>query len=75
MFSLISIVVEDNNMALKISKQEFLAKGIPERYYIILQKNILDNNIFFKSNGIKNVDSLCPKRNENYFYNSNSYLY
>jgi len=60
------ISVKDNHMVLELSRDEFLAKGIPERYYKILQRNIVDNNIFFDTSGIKNVDELMRLRNEEY---------
>jgi len=60
------ISVKDNHMVLELSKEEFLAKGLPERYYKVLQRNIIDNNIFFDTSGIKNVDELMRRRKEEY---------
>ncbi len=58
--------VKNNHMVLDISKEQFVAKGIPERYYHLLQESIRDNNDFFDANGIKNVDSMIRERNEAY---------
>jgi len=60
------ISVKDNHMVLELSREEFLAKGIPERYYKILLRNIIDNNTFFDTSGIKNVDELMRRRKEEY---------
>lgn len=60
------IVVKDNKQVFDLSKEEFLATGIPERYYKMLQRNISDNNALFDSIGITNVDELVRKTKEEY---------
>ncbi|GEM63456.1 hypothetical protein SF1_14380 [Sphingobacterium faecium NBRC 15299] len=60
------IVVKDNKQVLDISKEEFLATGIPERYYQMVQRNIRDNNALFDSIGVSNVDELVRKTKEDY---------
>lgn len=49
------IVVEDNKEVLKFSKEECLARGIPERYYEDLKNDIRTNNSYFEANGNKDV--------------------
>lgn len=61
------IAIKDNHMVIEITKEQFLAKGIPERYYRILQKNVRDNNAFIDSVGIKDVDELIKERNDRYY--------
>lgn len=56
--------VENNHMVFKLTREEYLAKGIPERYYDLLLKNIQDNNLFFDANGIKNVDKMINETRE-----------
>lgn len=60
------ISVKNNHMVFNLSREEFLAKGIPERYYNILEENIRDNNTFFDSNGIKDVDKMIEERKKTY---------
>jgi len=60
------MTVKDNHLVFLLSKEEFLAKGIPERYYKIIQQNLVDNNTFYDANGIKNVEEMIKKRNEEY---------
>ncbi len=60
------IAVKNNHMVLDLSKADFLAKGIPERYYKILQQNIIENNAYIDAKGIRNVDELVRKSKENY---------
>ncbi|MNK92502.1 hypothetical protein D3C87_1126290 [compost metagenome] len=61
-----NIVVKDNKQVFDISKEEFLATGIPERYYKMMQRNISDNNALFDSIGVSNVDELVRKTKEDY---------
>jgi len=49
---------ENNEMIFKLSREEFVAKGIPEEYYDLIQKDLVNNNEFFKENNIQNVDSI-----------------
>ena len=52
------VVVENNHMVLKFNKEECLAKGMSEKDYNELQKNLRDNNHFFDSTGVKNVAAM-----------------
>ncbi|GAA4313197.1 hypothetical protein [Compostibacter hankyongensis] len=58
---------KDKHMVLELTKEQYLKMGLPERYYIILKKNIQDNNAFLDSAGITNVEELIRKRNENIY--------
>jgi hypothetical protein len=60
------MAVENNHQVLKLSKEEFIAKGIPERYYILLEENIRDNNAFFDSEGIKDVDKMIEEMKDDF---------
>lgn len=60
------IVNEENHLVLNLSKEEYLSKGLPERYYKILQQNIIDNNNFIDENGIENVYEMMEERKEEY---------
>lgn len=60
------ISVKDNHMVVDITRQQFIAKGIPEKYYDILLQNIRDNNIFLDSKGIKDVDKMMKDQREEY---------
>jgi hypothetical protein len=62
-----NVSVKNNRMVVDISREQILAKGIPERYYHILLQNIRDNNAYIDSIGITNVDSLVTQRNIEYF--------
>lgn len=48
----------DNELVFTLTREEFVAKGIPEEYYILIQKDVVNNNRFLKENNIQNVDSL-----------------
>jgi hypothetical protein len=50
--------VKNNHMVYELTKEQYIAKGIPSRYYDLTQKSIKDNNVFFDANGINNVDSM-----------------
>lgn len=52
------MVVEDGRVAFELTEEEFTAKGIPPRYYILIQENIHDNNVLFDSQDIHNVDQM-----------------
>jgi hypothetical protein len=52
------ISVKNNHMVYELTREQFVAKGIPSRYFDLTQKSIKDNNLFFDANGVKNVDSL-----------------
>lgn len=60
------ISVKNNHMIFDLTKDEFIAKGLPARFYNSLQKNIRDNNDFFDTNGIKDVDKMIEKRKKEY---------
>lgn len=49
---------EDGLFKFNLTKEEMIAKGIPEPYYNVILNNITEMNIFQKSNVVKNVDSL-----------------
>lgn len=50
-------------MALELTKEQFLAMGIPIRYYIILKKNIQENNNFLDTSGTAHIEEMIRKRN------------
>lgn len=49
------VVVENNKMVLKFTKEQCLTKGLTEHYYEALQNNIRTNNSYFEAYGIKDV--------------------
>ena len=53
--------VKDNHMVFGLTKEQYVAKGIPAKYYDLLQQNIIDNNNFFDANGIKKVDKMVKE--------------
>lgn len=57
-------VVRDNELVFNLNKQDFMKKGIPIQYYDLVQKDILNNNQFFKDNNISNVDSILKESNK-----------
>lgn len=50
--------VENNEIIFTLSREEFVDKGFPEEYYILIQKDLRNNNKFFKENNILNLDSI-----------------
>lgn len=52
------VVVENNHLVLKFSKEECLARGMTERDYNELQANFKDNNHVYDSLGNQNVAEL-----------------
>ena len=52
------VKVENNHMVLKLTKEECMARGMIEKDYNELQKNLHDNNRFFDSLGNKNVAAM-----------------
>ncbi|MGO3305454.1 MAG: hypothetical protein ACTILG_02115 [Sphingobacterium sp.] len=48
----------NNEMVFTLNEDQFVEKGFPKEYYILIQKNLKDNNKYFKENNIKNVDSI-----------------
>lgn len=50
--------VKDNHMYFKLNRQQFIDSGIPGPYFDILQQNIKENNAYFDSLGLTNVDSI-----------------
>lgn len=61
------IAVKNNRMIFELSKKDFVAKGIPGRYYDQIQKNLLDNNTFFETEGTEDVDKMIEKLKEDYY--------
>ncbi|MET3115613.1 hypothetical protein AAKU52_003364 [Pedobacter sp. CG_S7] len=55
------VVVENNHMVLKISKEEFLSKGLSETDFQVFKENIRTNNAWIDSLGIKDVDKMLEK--------------
>lgn len=51
-----NLAVKDNKMVFNLSEKEFVAKGIPVEYYELIQKDLINNNKFFKENTYTNVD-------------------
>ena len=49
--------IKGDDMVLNITEEEFVAQGFPKEYYILVQKNLRDNNKFFKDNNIS-IDSV-----------------
>lgn len=43
------IVVENNEMVLKLKKQEFIDRGIPEKYYDLIKRDLRENNKLFNA--------------------------
>lgn len=58
--------VKNNHIILDLTREEFLATGIPGRYYESLVKNIQDNNQYIDANGIKDVDKMMEDRRKWY---------
>lgn len=58
------MTVRNNRMVFTLTKEEYLKKGIPERYYIYHQQNIIDNNRHFEENGITDVQKLLEDAKE-----------
>ena len=56
-FILEHVRIKGDDMVLNITEEEFVAKGFPKEYYILVQKNLRDNNKFFKDNNIS-IDSI-----------------
>ena len=59
------VVVEENKMLLKLSKEEFLKRGIPERYYYLYQDNLRDNNRWIDSMELDNVAEMVEDMRKN----------
>lgn len=47
-----NLSVDNNKFSFSIDKDSFINMGIPEKYYILLMKNIEDNNCFAEKNRI-----------------------
>lgn len=54
---------ENNELVFTLGKAEFVAKGIPEAYYILIMKDLENNNKFFNESSI-NVDSVLDQSRE-----------
>lgn len=59
-----NLAVKDNKMVFNLSEKEFVAKGIPVEYYELIQKDLINNNKFFKENNYTNVDSILKESNK-----------
>ncbi|QQD15042.1 hypothetical protein [Sphingobacterium sp. UDSM-2020] len=59
-----NLAVKDNKMVFNLSEKEFVAKGIPVEYYELIQKDLINNNKFFKENNYTNVDSILIESNK-----------
>ena len=59
-----NLAVKDNKMVFNLSAKEFVAKGIPVEYYELIQKDLINNNKFFKENNYTNVDSILKESNK-----------
>lgn len=57
-----NLKVVDNQVVFNMTKEEFVAMGIPEEYFELIEKDMVNNNKFFKENNV-NVDSMM---NESY---------
>ncbi|MCK9305780.1 MAG: hypothetical protein PHP30_09580 [Bacteroidales bacterium] len=64
------VVIENNQFVFKLSKKEFLKKGVPEKYYNLVLQNIKDNNKYLDSLldslKIDNIDSLLENTKNQY---------
>lgn len=67
------LVVQDNKMVLKLSKEEFLERGIPERYYYLYQDNLRDNNRWIDSMGLEDVAEMVEDMKKNLDSNRRKY--
>lgn len=56
---------EGNQVVFSLSREEFLAKGIPEQYYVLIQKDIVNINKMLKENKETNVDSILKESAKN----------
>lgn len=59
-----NLAVKDNKMVFNLNEKEFVAKGIPVEYYELIQKDLINNNKFFKENNYTNVDSILRESNK-----------
>lgn len=56
---------EGNEVVLGLTKEEFLAMGIPEQYYILVQKDLININKMFQENKATNIDSILKTSAKN----------
>lgn len=55
-----NLKVVDNEIVFNMTKEEFVAMGIPEEYYELIEKDMVNNNKFFKENNV-DVDSMMKE--------------
>jgi len=60
------VTIKDNRMVLELTKEQFTAKNIPERYYYQLLKDIQNNNAFLEANG-SDVKEMWEKNKKQYY--------
>jgi hypothetical protein len=60
------IVIENNKFVFKLTKKEFIKKGVPEKYYNLILRNIQDNNKYIDSLKIDNIDALLEHAKNEY---------
>lgn len=54
--------IDHDSLVFKLSKKDFLSMGFPIEYYELIEKDLKNNNDFFRKNNIKLVDSMLnPK--------------
>lgn len=53
-----NVKVVDNRMVTELTKSDFVELGLPEKYYDQLIIDLKNNNDFFESKGIKNVEEM-----------------
>lgn len=56
-----NIAAKNDKMIFLLSEEEFVAKGIPVEYYELIQKDLVNNNKFFKEHNITNIDSIIKE--------------
>lgn len=55
-----NLKVVDDQVVFTLTKEEFVSMGIPEEYYELIEKDMVNNNKFFKENNV-NVDSMMKE--------------
>lgn len=56
---------ENKRAVFSLSREEFLAKGIPEQYYTLIQKDIVNINKMLKENKEIDIDSVLKESAKN----------
>ncbi len=52
------ISVKDNHEVYNLTREQFVAKGLPERFYDLLLTSIKENNHLIDVDSVKNIDSM-----------------